>query len=188
MPEIYLHSTGHVSQNQSYNCLFQTSMLSTSPSFLYCAQIEGSSAREKMTPKTRRCPSALSSSASRWGRCRLQAWHKQGKCGSHGWSWVIVIHKCKGRFIPCHLETLLIYSKVYLARGCLVHCYPPAASVQGLSSEESVRWFGSWWKRSYGKRTHHLCLNCSLWDRNMYRDSQHREIHRLLFHTDLISL
>lgn len=89
-----------------------------------------------MTPKTRRCPSALSSSASRWGRCRLQAWHKQGKCGSHGWSWVIVIHKCRGRLIPCHLEALLIYSKVYLARGCLVCCYPPAASVRGLSSEE----------------------------------------------------
>lgn len=82
---------------------------------------------KKMMLQTRRLHSPLSSSASRWGRCRLQAWHKKGKCGSHGSSWVIVIYKCKGRFILCHLEPLLIYSKLYLAGGCLVRCYPPAA-------------------------------------------------------------
>lgn len=141
-----------------------------------------------MMLQTRRIPSLPGSSASRWGWCRLQAWHKKGKCGSHGSSWVIVIYKCKGRFILCCLGALLINSESYLVRSCLIHCYPPAASVPSLSSEENVRWFGSWWKRSYWKMSYHLCLNCLLWDRNTYTDSQHRAIHRLLFHTNLISL
>lgn len=116
----------HRSCFQSYYYLFQTFMLFVSPSFLYSAQSEVQEKRRML--QSRRVPSPLCSSANRWGWCRLQAWHKKGKCGSHGSSWVIVIYKCKGRFILSHLEALLIYSKLYLAHGCLVHCYPPPAS------------------------------------------------------------
>lgn len=61
--------------------------------------------------------STLSSSANRWGLCRLQVWHKLGQCGPHGLSWVTVICKHQDRFILHILEDLLTFSKVYLACG-----------------------------------------------------------------------
>lgn len=89
----------------------------------------------KMRLMPRRIPSPLSISANRRGRCRLQVWHKQGQCGSHGSSWVTVIHKCQGRFILRSLEALLIFSKVYLARGRQQACPLLSSNCQCTWSE-----------------------------------------------------
>lgn len=47
MPEIYLHTVGHVLQKQSFNCLFQTFTVFKNPSFLHYLQIETSLGKEK---------------------------------------------------------------------------------------------------------------------------------------------